>query len=639
MRAQPLKDHWREQQLFLGRVIAAALVVVVMTGALCFRLFQLQVFEYEHFSDLSQGNRLRIEPLPPTRGLVFDRNGVLLAENQPSFQLLLTPEDVPDSPATLNELEAQGFIDGAERGRIEQLIKSQRRFEPVTLRYRMPEEEMARFSVRGHHFPGVKVGPRLTRHYPFGPATAHALGYVGSISANDLERIDRTDYAGTAQIGKTGIENRYEEQLHGAVGFRQQVVNAQGRTLGGPTEAFLEGAGEGAGNVSPRLPEPGDNLVTSLDIRVQLAAFEALQEYRGAAVAIDPVRGDVLALVSTPAFDPNLFSGGISPAEYRALNQDPDHPLFNRALAGTYPPGSTVKPFLGLAGLIQNEIDPSRRAMCVGYFTLPGSTHRYRDWKPEGHGLMDMKDAIVQSCDVYFYQLALTLGIDEMHNFLTAFGFGAPTRLDVPGEKRGLIPSREWKQGAFSRREDRVWFPGETVITGIGQGFTLTTPLQLAHATATMAARGKRFQPRLVVSVEDGVSGASEAAAPVSLPAPTDAASEGQWSAIHDAMQGVTSGLRGSARAAFLKADYSVAGKTGTAQVFSVAQEDEYDEEEVEERLRDHALFVAFAPVEDPTIALAVVVENGGGGSRTAAPVARKILDAYFKDEGYVARR
>ena len=636
-RAQPLKDHWKEQQLFLARIVAAAVVVLILAGMLMFRLFQLQVFEYQHFADLSQGNRLRIEPLPPTRGLIYDRNGVLLAENQPSFQLLLTPESVPDIAATLNELEALGFIEADQRDRIEQLIESQRRFEPVTLVYRMAEEEMARFSVRKHHFPGVEVGPGLTRHYPFGPITAHALGYVGSISARDLEQIERTNYAGSAQIGKTGVENRYEDELHGDVGYKQQIVNARGRKLGSPTEAFVEGADFGAGSVSPRLPVPGNNVVLSLDIRLQIAAYEALGDFRGAVVGIDPANGDVLTFASTPAFDPNLFAAGISPSDYRALNQDPDHPLFNRALAGSYPPGSTVKPFLGLAGLVNSSLDPSRRSMCVGYFTLPGNRHRYRDWKPEGHGLMDMHDSIVQSCDVYFYQLALTLGIDEMHRFMTAFGFGAPTQLDIPGEKAGLIPSRSWKQRAFSKPGDRVWFPGETVITGIGQGFTLVTPLQLAHATAGMAARGKRFRPRMVTAVEDGTTGIREEQLPDALEEAT-AASEGQWSAIHEAMRGVTSGLRGSARAAFLGAEYTVAGKTGTAQVFTVAQEEEYDEEEVDERLRDHALFVAFAPAEDPTIALAVVVENGGGGSRTAAPVARQILDTYFEHNEYVAR-
>lgn len=636
-RSQPLKEHWREQRLFLIRIGVAALVVLVSAALLVARLVQLQVVDYDHFSDLSRGNRLRIEPLPPIRGLVFDRNGVVLAENRPTWQLLLTPENVDDIPYTLNELTAANFIQNDDRARIEQLIKTQRRFEPVTLRYRVDEEDAYRFSVRSHRFPGVEIRPRLSRHYPFGAPTAHALGYVGSISARDLERIDRTDYAGTAQIGKAGIEHQYEYQLHGSVGYRQQVVNARGRILQGPTAAFSESGPTTSGNVDARLPAPGSNLILGLDIRLQLAAYEALGDFRGAAVGIDPNTGDVLFLVSTPAFDPNLFAGGISTAAYRELNQDPDHPLFNRALAGSYPPGSTVKPFFGLAALVNNSIDPERRAMCPGFFTLPGNEHRYRDWKPAGHGLMNLQEAIVQSCDVYFYQLALALGIDTMHSFLGEFGFGAPTGIDMRGEKSGINPSRQWKQKSFANPGDRVWFPGETVITGIGQGFTLTTPLQLAHATAVLATRGDRLKPRLVVATEDGVTGVETRVPSTTLPT-TTAPTENQWAAIHSAMAGVVAQPRGSGFTAFNSAAYTVAGKTGTAQVFTIEQEAEYDEDEVAERLRDHGLFIAYAPAEEPTIALAVVVENGGGGSRAAAPVARKILDAYFGTEDYLAK-
>ena len=637
-RAQPLKEPWREQRLFFSRIAVAAIVVVLLSAGLIARLVQLQVHNHDHFSDLSRGNRLRIEPLPPIRGLIFDRNGVVLAENRPTWQLLLTPEDVNDIPYTLNELTAAGFIPVDDRARIDQLIKSQRRFEPVTLRYRVAEEDAYRFSVSSHRFPGVVMRPRLSRHYPFGAPAAHALGYVGSISVTDLERIDRGEYAGTAQIGKTGLEHQYETRLHGKVGYRQQVVNARGRRLQGPTAAFLESADAIAGNVATRLPTPGDNIILGLDIRLQLAAYEAMGDFRGAAVGIDTASGDVLLFVSTPAFDPNLFASGISTADYRALNQDLDHPLFNRALAGAYPPGSTVKPFLGLAALIENSIDPQRRAMCAGFFTLPGNDHRYRDWKPQGHGLMDLHDSIVQSCDVYFYQLALGLGIDSMHSYLTEFGFGAPTGIDMRGEKAGLMPSREWKQKAFSKPGDRVWFPGETVITGIGQGFTLTTPLQLAHATAVLATSGERLQPRLVAAIEDGVSGARQHIASTNLDTATGA-TEGQWAAIQQAMLGVTSEPRGSGYASMNDAAYSVAGKSGTAQVFTIEQEAEYNEDDVEERLRDHGLFIAYAPAENPTIAVAVVVENGGGGSRAAAPVVRLILDAYFANGDYVAHQ
>jgi len=359
-------------------------------------------------------------------------------------------------------------------------------------------------------------------------------------------------------------------------------------------------------------------------------------EFRGAVVAIDPRSGDILALVSTPAFDPNRFATGLSRQDFRELNSDPDNPMFNRALAGTYPPGSVVKPFLGLAALHYAAIEPNSRAMCPGFFMLPGNSHRYRDWRPQGHGLVDLHDAIVQSCDVYYYQLAVELGIDNIEQFLTSFGFGAPTGVDISGERRGVVPSREWKRRNFARREDQVWFPGETVITGIGQGFTLVTPIQLAHATAVLANRGKNYSPRLVIATANGTTGARVDLPPVEL-AQVEV-EDAQWQYIHDAMIGVTEEPRGSGFNSMKGAPYRVAGKTGTAQVFSIAQEEEYDAENVDERLRDHGLFIAFAPAENPTIAIAVVVENGGGGASAAAPVARKVLDFYFTGKEYVTR-
>lgn len=633
-RALPLKDPWHEQSLFVRRIIAAAIAVGLLCTLLVGRLVQLQVVDYEHFADLSQGNRLRIEPLPPTRGLIFDRNGILLAENLPSWQLEMIPEQVEDIPGTLERLELMGLLDSEQRDPIRRLIRSQRRFEPVTLRYQLSDEEVAQFAVRRQHFPGVDIRARLARHYPFGAATAHAVGYVGSISADDLTRIDRAEYAGTSHIGKTGIEHSHQDVLHGSVGYRQLVVNAQGRELRPElTGGLVGGLAQSGSGISERLPAPGRNVILSLDVRLQLAAVEALDGRRGAVVAIAPASGEVLALVSTPSFDTNRFAGGFSPSEYQALNSNPDNPLFNRALAGRYPPGSTIKPLLGLAALHYATVAPERRNMCRGYFTLPNSSHRYRDWKPAGHGMMDLHQAIVQSCDVYFYQLALGLGIDRIHEFLSGFGLGGMTGIPIRGEKPGLIPSRDWKRSAFSRREDQMWFPGETVITGIGQGFMLVTPLQLAQATAALAARGLRYRPQLVLADEDSVSGDVQEH-PAEPLEPAVRTSDEYWDQIHAAMVGVTEDLRGSARGAMLGSARSVAGKTGTAQVFSIAQEEEYQEEDVDERLRDHGLFVAYGPAEDPTIAIAVVVENGGGGSRSAAPVARQVLDAYFQGSG-----
>jgi penicillin-binding protein 2 len=633
----PLKDHWQEQKLFLSRLIMAAVIVLLLTGVLIGRLVQLQVVDYQRFSELSQGNRFKLEPMAPNRGLIFDRNGLVIAENLPNWQLVAVPEEIKDLDAALFALEELGLVDPSEHQVLLDLVRSHRGFERVKLS-NLTEEQAATFAVRRHHFPGVDIQEALTRHYPFGEASAHAVGYVGSISMADLERIERRDYAATQHIGKSGVERAYESVLHGHVGYRQQVVNAQGRVLYDPVNdrPGTEGASTVAG-VETKWPVPGDHVILSLDMRLQLAAQDALRDLRGAAVVIDPVNGDVLALVSTPAFDPNRFASGLSRQDFVALNTDPDRPLFNRALAGVYPPGSTVKPFLALAALQHESMDPHKEVYCPGHFRLPGQTHRYRDWRPQGHGRVDMHEAIVQSCDVYFYELAVSMGIDDMAVGLKAFGFGAAAGLDISGESSGVVPSREWKQKRFARREDQVWFPGETVITGIGQGYMLVTPLQLAHAGATFAARGRRFQPRLLIGTENGVSREVAWQEPKELEGLPDV-DPLHWQEVHDAMVGVTYEPRGSARGSMAGTAYRVAGKTGTAQVFTVAQDEKYDEKEIDERLRDHGLFVAYAPAEDPQIALAVVVENGGGGSRAAAPVARKILDAYFAAEGYVAR-
>jgi penicillin-binding protein 2 len=609
-------------------MIAAAIVVLILSGVLVTRLVQLQILDYERFSALSQGNRFRIDPLPPNRGLIFDRNGLVIAENRPNWELVAIGEEIDNLDRTLEQLEDLGLVDPSEHDTLRGLIRSHRGFERVKLSS-LTEEQAATFAVRRHLFSGVDIQEALSRHYPFGEASAHAIGYVGSISQTDLERIERSNYAGTSHIGKAGIERAYEDRLHGEVGYRQQVVNAQGRVLDPP-------AGKGSG-VETKRPVPGDNIVLSLDMRVQLAAQDAMQDLRGAVVAIDPRNGDVLALLSAPSFDPNRFATGMSRADYVALTADNDKPLYNRALAGTYPPGSTVKPFLALAALQNEVMTPHDEKYCPGRFRLPGQTHEYRDWRPQGHGNVDMHEAIVMSCDVYFYHLAVAMGIDAMAAGLKQFGFGSPVGLDVSGENSGVVPSREWKARQFARRQDQVWFPGETVITGIGQGYTLVTPVQLAHAGATLAARGQRFVPRLLIGTENAVTREVQYTEPTALPSVTEQDPE-HWQVVLDGMVGVTSNPRSSATAHFKGTSYTMAGKTGTAQVVNIAQGERYREEDLDERLRDHGLFVAFAPVDAPRIALGVVVENGGGGARAAAPVARKILDAYFAAENYVAR-
>lgn len=633
----PLKDHWKEQRLFQSRVLAAAIIVVMLMGVVVGRLVQLQVLESERFSELSQGNRSRIEPLAPTRGLIYDRNGLVIAENLPTWQLVATPEQIEDLDAVIAELAELGLVSEGEREELTGLVRSHRGFERVALNNDLTERQAARFAARRHRFPGIDIQEGLMRYYPFGEVAAHAIGYVGKISGGDLERIDRAEYAATSQIGKTGIERSYEDALHGSVGYRQQLVNAQGRILLDPAaDARRTSAVRGDGELETRWPSPGRNVVVSLDMRLQLAAYEALEGRRGAAVAVDPRNGDLLALVSTPSFDPNRFAKGLSRNDFVAMNSDPDKPMFNRALGGRYPPGSTIKPFLGLAALHHESREPTKTQYCPGYFTLPGHTHRYRDWRPEGHGEITLRSAIVESCDVYFYRLAVDLGIERIAESLTTFGFGSRTGVDIGGESAGVVPSPEWKREHFSGLENQVWFPGETVITGIGQGFTQVTPLQLAHASATLAARGTRYEPRLVIGTENADGGVSSRE-PVELPGLEDI-SASHWQFVHEAMVGVTEGPRGTARAVMGDTPYEVAGKTGTAQVFSVAQEEEYDEETVAERLRDHGLFVAYAPADDPRIALTVIVENGGG-SGAASPVARDILDAYFEaGDDYVAR-
>ena len=595
----------------------------MLLGIVVARLVQLQVVEHELFAEQSQGNRIRIEAVPPTRGLIFDRNGTVLAENLPAYQLELIPEQVPDLRDTLNRLAAIGLIKKEDIPRFNGLSQSGPRFKPITLRFRLTDEEIANFAIQRFRFPGVDLQPRLVRHYPEGELVAHAVGYVGALSTADLERLDAAAYAGTSHTGKTGVEHYNEASLHGEVGYQQVVTNALGRRVPAETRDYAES------RPVRESPTPGDNLHLSLDLEVQRVALEALDGRRGSVVAVDPNNGQILALVSSPSFDPNAFATGMSPSEYNLLQNDEDRPLFNRAVRGSYPPGSTIKPMLSLAALEVGATNLTRRTVCIGWYSLPGSSHRYRDWRPQGHGEVDLHDAISQSCDVYFYEISRDIGIDTMHKYLNQFGLGHETGLDMIGEADGLVPSREWKKQAFRERADQVWFPGETIIASIGQGYMLATPLQLANAAAALATRGKRYRPHLVTAIEDSLTGEKTVMIPERL-ADVEIDNEFYWdneiAAMHDVIQSET----GTARAAGLGAPYTIAGKSGTAQVFTVAQEEEYDEEEIEERLRDHALFIAFAPLEEPRIAVAVIVENGSSGSRIAAPIARAVMDQHL---------
>jgi len=619
----PIKDHHRERRLFIGRVLLTSISGFLLLGIVIARLVQLQVFDYEVFAEQSLGNNYRIEAVPPIRGLVFDRNGRVLAENLPAYQLELIPEQVKDLDDTLQRLAAIGLIEAEDIPRFRDLSQSGPRFKPVTLNLRLSDEEIANFAIQRPRFPGVDFQPRLIRYYPQGEAVAHAVGYVGALSKDDLLRLESLQYAGTAHTGKTGIESRYETDLHGDVGYRNVVTNALGRQL--PAERIEMFASLPADEA----PVPGDNVYLSLDLDLQLLATEAMQGRRGAVVAIDPWSGEILALVSAPTFDPNIFAVGMSAAEYAALLNNLDRPLFNRAIRGTYPPGSTIKPMLAVAALDTGATNLTRKTLCRGFFRLPNSTHRYRDWKPEGHGEMDLHNAIMQSCDVYFYEISGEIGIDRMHDYLDRFGLGQVSGVDIGGESGGLVPSREWKRSAFREPADQRWYNGETVIASIGQGYMLATPLQLANAVATVATRGIRYQPRLVAATENGLSGRRTPVSPIRLD-DVVLQNEAHWQSVISAMHDVMQGARGTARAAGANAAYEMAGKSGTAQVFSVAQEEEYKEEEIAEKLRDHALFISFAPLDNPRIAVAVIVENGSSGSRVAAPIARRIMDQYL---------
>ncbi len=616
-----IKDHWGEQRLFERRAVAAAIIVIALTVVLIGRLVVLQVARYDYYAELSQGNRVRVEPLPAQRGLILDRNGKVLAENRPAFQLELVRERVPDLDATLRRLIEIDVLPDDDLDETRRLVRSRRGFESVPIRLRLTDEEIARFAVHRFEFPGVDIATRLTRFYPHGEHAVHALGYVAAISENDVKALEKSGqigkYAGTSLIGKLGIEASYEPQLHGADGSRQILVNAAGRSV------------QRQGTLTPELQEvkplPGRDVITTIDLPTQLVAEQGLIGRRGSVVAIDPNNGDVIAMVSTPGFDPNPFGRGLSRAEYAALRDNIDVPLLNRAIRGEYPPGSTVKPAIALGGLTLGITTPQRTRTCSGAFYLPGSSHRFRDWRPSGHGVVAMETAIAQSCDVYFYELSSMMGVDKLAGWLAHFGLGRPTNIDISGERKGILPDPAWKKARFKNPADQVWFPGETVSFGIGQGYLVVTPLQAAHMAAILAMRGKSFQPRLIGAFREQGSGKLENIKPVLLE--TVEASPEHWKVAIDGMVKVMNG--GTGRRSQIGAEYQIAGKTGTAQVFTVGQNEKYNEKELNERLHDHGWFIAFAPADAPKIAVAAVIENGKHGTAAAA-IVRRVLDQFL---------
>ena len=610
---QTLRDQQRELTVFRSRLMLAGLGILVGFGVLLGRLTWLQVAQREHFHTLAEANRISVVPVVPNRGLILDRNGVVLAANYSAYTLEITPSKVPNVEHAIDELAAVIDVTPRDRRRFKKLQEESKNFESLPIRTRLTEEEVARFAVNRYRFPGFEIKARLFRSYPQGEIASHAIGYIGRINEADVKRIEAasltTNYKGTDHIGKLGIEGAYEKELHGTTGTEQVEIDAGGRAIR---------------SLARHEPISGNNLVVTLDLELQKIAEEAFQNFRGALVAIDPKTGEVLALVSKPGYDPNLFVDGIDPQNWDALNNSPDKPLNNRALRGQYPPGSTIKPFMALAALEYKKRSPEFAISDPGYFTLPGMAHRYRDHKKDGHGAVNLHKAIVVSCDTYFYGLATELGIDSIHRFLAQYGLGKPSGIDIEGELSGLNPSQEWKQKRFGQK----WYVGDTVSIGIGQGYMLTTPLQLAAATATLANNGVPVHPRLLKSVQN--SRTLETIEIVSKEAgePVTAKPE-HLALVRAAMVDVTR-PGGTAARASANAGYTIAAKTGTAQVIGMKQGESYNEKRIREEHRDHALFIAFAPAEDPRLALAILVENGGHGGTTAAPIAREVFDYHL---------
>ena len=610
--SRELKNYQTELHHFKLRLSVLSLIVVIAFSILVFRFYYLQINRYDYYQTLAESNRISVVPITPNRGLITDKNGVVLAHNFFVYTLEITPSKVEDLDATIDQIKQLVEVSTVDLKRFKKQKTESRTFESIPLRTHLNEVEAAKFAVNRYRFPGVELKSRLFRHYPLGKQGAHMIGYIGRINDKDLTKLTEknllSNYKGTDHIGKSGIEQSYESLLHGTTGSQQVETDADGKAVR---------------VLSSIAPNSGSNLVLAADSKLQEIAETAFGDRRGALVAIKPSTGEVLALVSMPTFDSNLFVDGIDVANWKLLNESLDKPLINRPLRGVYPPGSTFKPFAALAGLEAGKRKPPYSISDAGYFTLPNSRHRYRDWKPGGHGNVDMRRAITISCDTFFYGLAVELGIERLTNFVRHFGFGLKSGIDIQGEVGGLLPTPEWKK----RRYKQPWYMGETVIVGIGQGYTLTTPMQLAQATAILANKGVAMRPRLVSAIVD---------AKTSVSTPTPSIVSDRISLDKANLEIVNLGMvdvtlpGGTAASVGANAGYSIAAKTGTAQVIGIKQNEKYNEKLVNERHRDHALFVAYAPAEDPQIALAVIVENGGHGGSAAGPIARKVMDYYL---------
>lgn len=610
------RDYDREMHRFRSRIAAAGVIVLGAFAVLLGRFAYLQFFNYDYYQTKAEDNRISIVPIQPNRGLILDRNGVVLARNYSAYTLEINPNKVEDVDQTIRELGKIIEIEVRDRNRFRKLRAELKGAESLPIRTRLSEKDVARFAAHAFRFPGVEIKARLYRQYPYGELASHAMGYLGRINDRDLEKLEKEEqlvnYKGTDHIGKTGLEQYYEYELHGVTGSAQVEIDANGK---------------GIRTIASTAPIPGNALTLTMDAKLQEIAEQAFGKFRGALVAIEPSTGGVLAFVSKPGYDPNLFVDGIDADAWAELNNSPDRPLNNRALTGAYPPGSTFKPFMALMALELGKRTPEYSIYDPGFFMLPGQSHRYRDWKVGGHGTVNLHKSIVISCDTYYYGLAVDTDVDHLNAFLSQLGFGKTTGIDIKGESSGLLPSRAWKRKRFKTPEQQKWYTGDSVSVGIGQGYNLATPLQLAFATAVLANNGVAYKPHLVRTITDTRTGVQRAIEPEPL---YKAQFNQKWvDLVKAAMVDVTK-PGGTAAMAGRGTPYTFAGKTGTAQVIAIKQGEKYDESRVAERHRDHALFVAFAPAEQPKIAVGILVENGGHGSSTAAPIARLIFDYYL---------
>ena len=614
MRQSHFKKNSRDADLdrFRFRILFAAVAVLLAFSVLIARFSWLQIVQHDYYATRAEDNRISLVPIPPNRGIIVDRNGVILARNYSAFTLEITPSKVEDLEVTIEQLGQLVEILPKDRRRFRKLLDESKSFESLPIRTRLSDEEVARFAANRYRFPGVEVKARLFRQYPLGPIASHALGYINRINKADLETIEKNEqsanYKGTDHIGKTGLEKSYEFQLHGETGYEEVEIDAGGRAVR---------------SLSRTAPVSGNNLTLTLDVKLQEMTEKAFGDRRGALVAIEPSTGGILALVSTPTFDPNLFVDGIRTEDWDLLNNSPDKPMVNRALNGAYPPGSTFKPFMALAALETGKRTAAQAISDPGFFNFGG--HTFRDDKKGGHGIVDMYKSIVQSCDTYYYILANDMGIDNIARFMGSMGLGQKTGIDIEGESEGVLPSPEWKKRRFRRPEQQKWFAGETISIGIGQGYNAYTPIQLAQAMAVVANNGVMFRPHLVKYITDTKTGEKTMIEPE--PIRVLPWKRQHIETIKKAMVGVNT--EGTGRRAFAGASYTSGGKTGTAQVFSLKGA-EYKAHKLRKDLHDHALFIAFAPAEEPKIALAVLVENGGFGAQSAAPIARMVLDYYL---------